>query len=77
MEDSHLKSLSLTHSSIHDLKSQICASLEEAAASVNSKREMNKLSAIHFQYVYGELLVNKNNVAASSLIFCVFLSDMQ
>ena len=50
LEDSHLERFLLRHykndSSLHDLKSQICMSLKEAAASVNLKRKMNYLPKI-------------------------------
>ena len=54
LEDSHLENFSLTHyssnlmSSVHNLKLQICMSLKEAAASVNSKRKLAYLPEIKF-----------------------------
>ena len=52
LEDSRLESFSLVNfnlkSSLHDLKSQICMSLEEAATSVNKTRKMNYLPEIRF-----------------------------
>ena len=54
LEDSRLESFSLSHphynfmSSLRDLKSQICISLKEAAASVNSTKKMHYLPEIKF-----------------------------
>ena len=56
LKDSNLKNFSLTHSNLnslsmrtpHDLTSQICASLKEAAISVNSTRKMNHRPEIEF-----------------------------
>ena len=52
LENCRLKNFSLTHynlmSSIHDLKSQVRMSLEEATTSVNLTRKMNYLPEIKF-----------------------------